>query len=170
MTDGRKSSRKTGDEGPWWHRSDAELIKDRYNKVKDTLQERKMDVDEEDRAPLIRETRKRDPRVKNLLDQRVVRRKGVSLEGKCLLVPVYRTSWGRKIATLLHLKTVRRIYLDDYGLIVWESINGRRNVRQIGRILRRRFGEEVEPLYPRLSKFLAYFQSMNLIRIRSKDD
>lgn len=177
-TDRKESPPETGKEipegeekkGPWWRKSDAELIKDRYDKVKRTLTDRKMEVDQEDRAPLVEEARKRDPRLRNLLDQRIVRKRGVRLDDNMLLVPIYRSDWCKRIAEFLHLRTERKIHLDDYGVAVWRSINGKRNVRQMGKILRREFGDEVEPLYPRLSKFLAYFQSLGLIAIRTVED
>ncbi|AIU69477.1 hypothetical protein TEU_03450 [Thermococcus eurythermalis] len=48
----------------------------------------------------------------------------------------------------------RRIELDEVGAYTWELCDGRRTVREIGKALKARFGEEVEPLYERLVTFL----------------
>lgn len=153
----------------WWQKSDADLIRDRYREIKEILGLKRMKVEEEDRAPLIEEARKRDPRIRNLLDQKIFKKAGIKRKGEYLIVPVYKSDWGRKMARFLRIKTRRRIRLDDYGWFVWRSINGKRDVREIGKLLRNHFGDEVEPLYPRLSKFLAYLQRLKLIEIRSTE-
>lgn len=137
---------------------------------KGIMEDAKVKVDEEDRDQIVAEAARRDPRIVNLLDMRIKKRKGLEREDDFLLVPVYDTDRGENIASKLRLKTRRRVKLDDYGWTVWESINGKRDVREIGEILRKRFGDEVEPLYPRLSKFLAYLNSLKLIKIERRLD
>ncbi|MFO8051915.1 MAG: PqqD family protein, partial [Thermoplasmatota archaeon] len=151
---------------PWWARTDAELVKDRFGRFREVYDSVKIKVDEEDREPLIREAARIDPRIVNLLDMVPQGRKGIRRKGDFLLVPVYRSRTGERIAGFMGLKTTRRIRLDDYGWMVWKLINGRRDVRRIGRLLRNRYGRDVEPLYPRLSKFLAYLKNLELIRIK----
>ncbi|MBN1391021.1 MAG: PqqD family protein [Candidatus Thermoplasmatota archaeon] len=93
---------------------------------------------------------------------------GISVRGEYLVIPLYSSKKGKNVARVLGLKTVRRIRLDEYGWSVWKLMDGNRDVRTIGRLLSDRFGEEVEPLYPRLSKFLAYLQNLKLIRITER--
>lgn len=152
-------------EKQWWNKPDHELIKDRIDHLKEVYDRSKIDVDEEERPSLYEDIRERDERVLNLLDMIVKKKKGLKRDGKYLLVPVYDTKRGEKIASVMGLKTTRRIRLDEYGWTVWENIDGGRNVRDIGNGLKERFGEEVEPLYPRLSKFLAYLVHLDLIRL-----
>ena len=170
-----RPSGKTGDEipeieedrkGSWWRKSDADLVKDRYHKVRSSLEDRKMKVDEEDRAPLIKEAAKRDPSMINILDLVPLRRKGMERDGEYLLLPIYSTERGERIAGAMKLKTRRRIRLDEYGWAVWELVNNKRDIRQIGSALRDRFGDEVEPLYPRLSKFMAYLESLRIVKLK----
>lgn len=153
-------------EGSWWRKSDAELVADRYRHIRTSVEDRKMKVDDEDRAPLIKEAVKRDPNLINILDLVPLRRKGMDRDGEYLLLPMYSTGRGEKIAGALRLKTKRRIRLDEYGLSVWELVNNKRDIRQIGSILRKRFGDEVEPLYPRLSKFIAYLESLKIVKLK----
>ncbi|HII61067.1 PqqD family protein [Pyrococcus horikoshii] len=60
----------------------------------------------------------------------------------------------------------RRLELDEIGAYVWELCDGTRNVEEIGKLLKARFGEKVEPLYERLLTFLIQLQRRNLIRFR----
>lgn len=155
-------------ERPWWARSDAELVKDRVEKLKGLYDSSKIKVDEEDRQQIIEEAVRSDPRIQNLLDMVISKTDTIGRKDDFLLVPMYSSDKRKKIAKALRLKTLRRIRLDDYGWGVWELIDGKRDVRKIGRLLSNRFGPEVEPLYPRLSKFLAYLQNLELVRIWKK--
>jgi len=150
---------------PWWARPDDELVKDRVKKIKDWYRSSEVELDERDREELIKEAVKRDPRIENLLDKVVSRKEGVLAKGEFLLVPIYTSERGNRIARALRLRTHRRIRLDNYGWGVWKLINGKRDVRTIGRLLSGRFGKEIEPLYPRLAKFLAYLQNLKLVTI-----
>ena len=154
---------------PWWARSDDELVKERVDKIKDWYDSSKIKLDEEDRDEIIREAAKRDPRIQNLLDMVIVKAQDLQRNKEFLMVPIYSTSRGEKIASALRLKTTRRIKLDQYGWGVWDLIDGQRDVRSIGKLLSSRFGEDVEPLYPRLAKFLAYLQNLKLIRITERE-
>lgn len=63
----------------------------------------------------------------------------------------------QKIANWLVKKPNKSdIKLDDLGSAVWKSIDGSRNVHEIGELIRESFGESCEPLYDRLILFLRY--------------
>lgn len=158
----------TGKDRPWWARTDEELVRDRYERIKGIYESSKVKVDDEDRPALLEEAARRDPRIANLLDLVPVKRTGLERDGNFLLVPLYRSDrWGRA-ASFLRLKTRRRIRLDSYGWYVWEQIDGRRDVRSVGKRLKLKFGKDVEPLYPRLAKFMAYLENLDLVRIRKE--
>jgi coenzyme PQQ synthesis protein D (PqqD) len=125
----------------------------------------KVKVDDEDRDAIIQEAARRDPRIVNFLDMVPGKVEGIGKSKEFLLVPVYETRRGERIAKLVRLKTRRRIRLDDYGWMVWKLIDGKRDVRKIGEILKHRYGKDVEPLYPRISKFMAYLQNLKLLEI-----
>lgn len=48
----------------------------------------------------------------------------------------------------------KRTSLDEYGSLVFLNIKEENTVRDIGEILKERFGDKVEPLYERLLVFL----------------
>ena len=168
MTPDRKGKNDGKGKDRWWRKSDADLVRDRIDDIRRWKESSRPEVDEGDRSELIREASKRDPRIRNLLDMVPVRRSDVIRDGDFLRVPIYRTDRGRRIATALGLKTERGIRFDDYGWAVWDLSNGRRDIRRIGRELKKTFGGDVDPLYPRLSKFYAYLQNLKLIRIEEK--
>ncbi len=155
-------------ERPWWARPDHEMIGERVDHFKDIYNDMKIDVDDEDRPSLIREAVKRDPRIENLLDAIPFKLNELERKGDFLIAPVYESDKGKKVAKVLKLRTTRKIKLDDQGWTVWDCIDGERDVREIGRILRERHGDKVEPLYPRLSKFLAYLNTLKLVEIGKK--
>jgi len=47
-----------------------------------------------------------------------------------------------------------KIRLDDIGSFVWLQCDGRATVREIGKLMKDRFGEKAEPVYDRLALFL----------------
>ena len=48
----------------------------------------------------------------------------------------------------------RRVRLDAKSSFVFNHIDGRKNVEDLGELLKTEFGEEVYPIYPRLLTFL----------------
>lgn len=60
------------------------------------------------------------------------------------------------------------VELDSFGTYVWESMDGKCCVADIGAGLRRRFGEQAEPLYPRLAEFLGILHRRHLIVYENK--
>ena len=46
------------------------------------------------------------------------------------------------------------IELDEFGTFVWEQIDGKRTIYEIGGKLKNQFGVKAEPVYERLSQFI----------------
>lgn len=45
---------------------------------------------------------------------------------------------------------------DDLGSTVWKSIDGKRNIFEIGEVIKAKFGESCEPVYERLIMYVRY--------------
>ena len=58
---------------------------------------------------------------------------------------------------------VSNIDLDEFGSFVWLSIDGKNTVFDIGGKVKEEFGEDVEPLYPRLIQFLNVLKEVKYI-------
>ncbi len=55
------------------------------------------------------------------------------------------------------------IHLDEFGSFIWHLIDGQTNILAMGEKVKEKFGEECEPLYPRLSKFFEILESYKFI-------
>ncbi|SHK53658.1 PqqD family protein [Paramaledivibacter caminithermalis] len=58
---------------------------------------------------------------------------------------------------------VMRIDLDAIGSCVWNSIDGKKNIREIAEILKDEFGKEVDPLYERLGTYINILRNNKFI-------
>jgi len=45
---------------------------------------------------------------------------------------------------------------DDLGSTVWKAIDGKRNIYEIGEIIKAKFGESCDPVYERLIMYVRY--------------
>ena len=56
-----------------------------------------------------------------------------------------------------------KINLDLYGSTVWNNCDGKNTITEIGKRLRKEFGEEVEPVYERLAFFIKTLEKNKFI-------
>jgi len=81
-----------------------------------------------------------------------------------ILVPRYGENWfGRKINRWLEPKPIQ-IHLDALGTAVWQAIDGRRTVAEIGAHLEAEQEEPLDQLEPRLATYLAHLAHQRFIR------
>ncbi|WP_352404362.1 PqqD family protein [Sporanaerobacter acetigenes] len=82
-----------------------------------------------------------------------------------LIVP--RTSFFDKIAIKLFFAPDKfKIDLDELGSFIWKNIDGKRNVYQIGELVKEKFKEKAEPLYERLAEYLNILNNNKFISFR----
>lgn len=60
------------------------------------------------------------------------------------------------------------IELDDFGSFVWEQIDGKRTIYEIGTFVKERFGKEAEPLFERLTKYFHVLRKNSFILYLNK--
>lgn len=90
------------------------------------------------------------------------------IDGKYyLLIPM--TSKLDFLARKLH-GDYRRLELDEIGVFVWELCDGTRTIEEIGKKMKEKFGENVEPLYERLVTFILELYKRNLILLGGWDE
>jgi hypothetical protein len=80
-----------------------------------------------------------------------------------ILKPRFKSQLGARFGKKLSVKESINVNLDDYGTAVWRIIDGKQTVREIADILKTQFGDEVEPLYPRLGEFIRILESNDFI-------
>lgn len=77
-------------------------------------------------------------------------------KGKVLLVFRHDHIIQKAAFWLVKKPRVSDLELDELSSFVWLSMDGTRNVYEIGQAVKEKFGESAEPLYERLIMFLRY--------------
>ena len=56
--------------------------------------------------------------------------------------------------------------MEQFGSFLWPLIDGERTVKELADLLKERFGEDAEPLYPRVAKYMQIMESYHFISLR----
>lgn len=83
--------------------------------------------------------------------------------------PKFMTEWAQKLFRPVLKNDFFAIKLDDIGTVVWENCDGKKTVNEIGRILGKQFGPDMEPVYERLFKFFIQLHKAKMIRFLKAD-
>ncbi len=59
------------------------------------------------------------------------------------------------------------VHMDKYGSFLWPLIDGQKTVMELAKLQKEAFGEEVEPLYPRIVKYFQIVESYHFIRFKN---
>ena len=68
-----------------------------------------------------------------------------------------------------HTPRVSHIKLDAYGSFLWKEIDGVQTVGALAQKMKAQFGEQAEPLYDRLVKYMQILHNNRFILFRGKD-
>ena len=102
------------------------------------------------------------------------------------LIPVHNIEWEENtISGLVELKKPKfenaflkkiilprlknpyyKVKLDKIGSFVWKQINGKNKISEIAQALEKQFGESVQPVTPRLSKFIFSLSKNKFIQLK----
>lgn len=55
------------------------------------------------------------------------------------------------------------IHLEENGSFIWLSMDGKKNLVEIGKELDEKFGEKAHPLYERLAKYVQMLEAYGFI-------
>jgi coenzyme PQQ synthesis protein D (PqqD) len=58
-----------------------------------------------------------------------------------------------------------KVDLDRIGSFIWNRIDGKRNLYDIGQLLKVEFGEDIEPLYERLIQYINILKNNKFIKL-----
>ena len=58
-----------------------------------------------------------------------------------------------------------QIHLEEMGSFIWLQIDGKRNILEIGELVKEEFGESAEPLYERLSKYIRQLETLGFVQM-----
>ncbi len=83
-----------------------------------------------------------------------------------LLIPKFTNRWMKKVFGSLVRNPDIHIHLDDFGSFIWQQLDGRRTLPEIGRALEAKFGASVQPVYERLGLFVNMLAQRKFITLR----
>ena len=79
------------------------------------------------------------------------------------------TGWANRIAQIFFKRPkVSYVHLDEMGSFLWPILDGERDITAIGELVKEKFGEAADPLYPRLAKFFHILESYHFISWKNK--
>lgn len=64
---------------------------------------------------------------------------------------------------LFHKPRISQIHLEEFGSFVWQTIDGKKDVYQIGQEVKAHFGDKAEPLYERLCPYIQSLEANGFI-------
>ena len=81
--------------------------------------------------------------------------------GQLVSIVIYQDKGFQKFLRKVKFKIPRvsKIELDRFSSFVFIQINGKRNIYEIGQILKKEYDEAIEPLYERLTIFLEFLKN-----------
>ena len=82
---------------------------------------------------------------------------------------VHNTAIMKKITQkLLKKPEYTQVHLDENGSFIWPLIDGKKDIVELGILVKEYFGEAAEPLYPRIAKFFQILESYGFVRLEDK--
>ena len=74
-----------------------------------------------------------------------------------------------RIAQLILKKPkVSYIHLDEFGSFVWNLCDGKSDIINIGKAVEQKFGENANPLYERLSRYIKTLEDYGFIKLHKQ--
>lgn len=90
-------------------------------------------------------------------------------DGKVTIHMVHRGFYACLAQKVFHTPRVSHIDLDEYGSFLWTCIDGEKTVGQLAEDMKAKFGQEAEPLYDRLVKYMQILRNNQFILLKGKD-
>lgn len=113
---------------------------------------------------------KRKKKQKNYLDLIPVRAEGLAWtrdDEDIVVLEVENTGVFNRIAQKCFKRPkVTKVHMEQFGSFLWPLIDGERTVKELADLLKEQFGEEAEPLYPRVAKYMQIMESYHFISFR----
>lgn len=107
----------------------------------------------------------------NYLDRIPVRTEGLSWEkgeDGIVVLRVENTGiFNRMAQKLFRRPRYTSVHMDKYGSFLWPLIDGEKTVMELAGLQKDAFGEEVEPLYPRIVKYFQIVESYRFIEFKN---
>ncbi len=100
----------------------------------------------------------------DLVPERAPELKWSQDEDGIIVLEVENTGVFNRIAQKLFKRPrYTKVHMEKYGSFLWPLIDGKKTVMELADIQKEEFGEEVEPLYPRVVKYMQIMESYHFI-------
>lgn len=76
-------------------------------------------------------------------------------------------AFNRMAQKLFKKPKVTKVHMEKYGSFLWPLIDGEKTVMELADLQKEEFGEKVEPLYPRVVKYMQIMESYHFIRFKN---
>ena len=76
-------------------------------------------------------------------------------------------AFNRMAQKLFKKPKVTKVHMEKYGSFLWPLIDGEKTVMELADLQKEELGEEVEPLYPRVVKYMQIMESYHFIRFKN---
>lgn len=80
-----------------------------------------------------------------------------------VLVPKFDIKWLDKIMSKIIKSRFFKAKLDEFGTATWLEMDGTKSVQSISEHLQKKFGDKINPVNERLTKFLSELYKFNFI-------
>jgi len=83
-----------------------------------------------------------------------------------VLVPKFDIKWLDKIMSKIIRSRFFKAKLDEFGTATWLEMDGTKSVQSVSEHLQKKFGEKINPVDERLTKFLSELYKYNFITFK----
>lgn len=78
--------------------------------------------------------------------------------------------YNRIAQRFFHRPKYMNVHLDAQGSYIWPQIDGKKTVEELAKLQKEHFGEEAEPLYERIIKYLQILEGRHFIQFNNYSD
>jgi len=81
-----------------------------------------------------------------------------------LILPKFKSKIGRAFASIFK-NPMYEVKLDKIGTFLWRLCDGKNNIYDISQDMQKEFGDDIEPVYERMKKFVNMLKNLNAIKL-----
>ncbi len=70
---------------------------------------------------------------------------------------------------LLKKPRISQIHLEEFGSFLWVRTDGKQSIFELGEMVYEAFGENVEPLYPRLIQYMKNLEEYGFVNMKKPE-
>lgn len=83
---------------------------------------------------------------------------------ECVILEIENRGVFHTIAQkVFHKPRYSKVHLDEFGSFLWPLIDGEKSIADLALLVKEHFGENAEPLYPRIVKYFQIVESYHFV-------